>query len=217
VDNLLVDRAVLEECKEYERNLAISFFDYEKAYDSIPHEWQIRCFEICQIDKHVINILQQLQSIWRTRLEVQRNGGTDKSTWIKFKRGFFQGDSLSPIGFCICEIPIGIQLEKFSWYMMGAPKQRDTKVNHFNYIDDLKVVETSVEELHQSNEIVTQMSHDIGMRFGVTKCAEIIYRRGKMLKGNGMEIMEGRISSLDSTKDEYYTFYGNRRSRRTGR
>jgi hypothetical protein len=208
IDNLLVDRSVLEECKEYERNLAVAYFDYEKAYDSVPHEWQIRCFQICQIDDKVINILQQLHSIWKTRLELRRSGKTERSPWIKFKRGFFQGDSLSPVGFCICEIPIGIQLENSCGYLMGEPKRRDTKVNRFYYIDDLKVVQTSEEELHQANGIVTRISHDVGMRFGVKKCAEIIYQRGKMVKGNGMEILEGKISSLDPTKSEFYTFLG---------
>ena len=72
VDNLIVDRAVLEECKQYERNLAVAYFDYEKAYDSIPHEWQIKCFQMCQINNNVIQILRQLHSIWRTKYESMR-------------------------------------------------------------------------------------------------------------------------------------------------
>ena len=40
-DNLLVDRCMLEEVKEHQRTAAAAYYDYQKAYDTVPHEWQI--------------------------------------------------------------------------------------------------------------------------------------------------------------------------------
>jgi hypothetical protein len=208
VDNLLVDRAVIEEAKEYERNLAVAYYDYEKAYDSTPHSWQIKCFQMCGIHETVVEILQQLQSVWKTRLEIWSEGEVERSTQIKFKRGFFQGDALSPVGFCITEIPLGILLSQMPGYGMGLPNQRDIKVNRFYFIDDLKLIQGSEADLIRANKVVGTVSTAMGMRFGIAKCAEIIYKRGKMVKGEGLELIEGRINALDPEQKEFYTFLG---------
>jgi hypothetical protein len=208
MDNLLVDRAVIEEAKQYERNLAVSYYDYEKAYDSTPHAWQIQCFKMCRINEKVINLVQQLHTIWRTRLELCQDGKIERSPPIKFKCGFFQGDSFSPVGFCVTEIPLGIMLERMPGYMMGAPKNRNTKVNRFYFIDDLKVVQGSEADLKRANSIIGKVSEDMGMRFGISKCAEIVYERGKMVKGEGLDLKEGTVKALNPENQEFYTFLG---------
>ena len=35
VDQLVIDRCVMEEVKQYQRNLAVAFYDYKKAYDRV--------------------------------------------------------------------------------------------------------------------------------------------------------------------------------------
>ena len=37
------------------------------------------------------------------------------------------------------------------------------------------------------------MSQDTGMTLGVSKCAEVVYKRGKMTKGEGLHIVRKRI------------------------
>ncbi|CAK9252792.1 unnamed protein product [Sphagnum jensenii] len=75
-------------------------------------------------------------------------------------------------------------------YVMGAPKNRNTKVNRFYFIDDLKVVQGSEADLKRANSIIGKVSEDMGMRFGISKCAEIVYERGKMVKGEGLDLKE---------------------------
>ena len=208
MDNLLVDRAILEESKEYERNLSVAYYDYEKAFDSTPHRWQVECFKLCKINDTVIKILEQLQKIWHTRLEVWNNGELVRSPIIEFKRGFFQGDALSPVAFCITEIPLGIMLQRVHGYSMGEPNKRNTKVNRFYFIDDLKLVQGSEADLIRANEIVKTISNDTGMKFGISKCAEIVYKRGKMVRGEGLQLKEGLIRSLNPEQNEFYTFLG---------
>ena len=91
---------------------------------------------------------------------------------------------------------------------MGRRNQRDTKVNRLYYIDDLKILHSSEADLQRANEIVGKVSKDIGMRFGVNKCAEIVYRRGQMQKGVGLELVEGKVKALDPEMEEMYTFLG---------
>ena len=38
VDQLIIDRCIVEEVKEYHRNLVVAFYDYKKAYDTIDHD-----------------------------------------------------------------------------------------------------------------------------------------------------------------------------------
>ena len=44
-DNLLVDRCMLEEVKEHQRTASAAYHDYQKAYDTVPHKWQIEVMQ----------------------------------------------------------------------------------------------------------------------------------------------------------------------------
>ena len=52
-----------------------------------------------------------------------------ESRWIHFKRGLLQGDSLTPIAFCLNEIPVGILINETKGYKMGLPGERIEKKN----------------------------------------------------------------------------------------
>ena len=45
-DHLLVEKAVLRDCKSRKTNLAIGWIDYQKAYDLIPHSWILETMNI---------------------------------------------------------------------------------------------------------------------------------------------------------------------------
>ena len=45
VDQLIIDRCIMEEAKEYHRNLAVAFYDYKKAYDKVHHDWMTRVYK----------------------------------------------------------------------------------------------------------------------------------------------------------------------------
>jgi hypothetical protein len=48
----------------------MAYIDYHKAFDSVPHSWLVRVFEIYKIDSLVINSLQHLMKKWTTTLRV---------------------------------------------------------------------------------------------------------------------------------------------------
>ena len=45
VDQLIIDRCIMEEVKQYQRNLAVAFYDYKKAYDKVHHDWMLRVYK----------------------------------------------------------------------------------------------------------------------------------------------------------------------------
>ena len=208
VDQLLVDQAIMDEVRRNERNLAVAFYDYQKAYDMVRHDWMERVYTWMRIPEKVINVLRAIMGRWRTRLEINDNNKMKISRWIKIKKGFLQGDSYSPVGFCLTEIPIAMLMEETDGYRMGAPGERDIKRTHSFFIDDLKVYQESHEKMQIVNETIVKASMDTGACYGVNKCAEIVFKEGKMVKGEGLAVLDERMKTLDPSKDEFYKFLG---------
>ena len=92
--------------------------------------------------------------------------------------GIFQGDSLSPLLFFICLIPLTEQLNRLNTgYEDHTTK---TKISHLLYMDDLKLIAKSEEELQKQIQTVKIFSDDIDIEFGLEKCAKITFKRGKL-------------------------------------
>jgi hypothetical protein len=53
-----------------------------------------------------------------------------------------------------------------------------TKISHLLYIDDLKLLGKSEEELQKQIQTVTACSDDIHMEFGLDKCEKIVFKKG---------------------------------------
>ena len=64
-ENLLVDRCMLEEVKKHQRTAAVAYYDYQKAYDTVLHEWQIEVIKWLKFHPNIINIMKRLKSIWK--------------------------------------------------------------------------------------------------------------------------------------------------------
>ena len=208
MDQLIMDRCIMEEVKQHHRNLAVAFYDYKKAYDKVHHDWMIRVYEWIGIPRNVIRLIEELMSKWKTRLEIWNGSEKVTSRWIRILCGFLQGDSYSPVGFCISEIPVCILLQHSRGYRMGEPGNRVVKRTHSLFVDDLKVYQESHQALKIVNEIIVQASHDTGACYGASKCAEIIFKNGKMVKGEGLQVLEERMKTMDPDENEIYKFLG---------
>ena len=73
VDQLIIDRCIMEEVKSYHRNLAVAYYDYKKAYDKVHHDWMLRVYTWTGIPTNVITLLRELMRKWKTRLEIWNN------------------------------------------------------------------------------------------------------------------------------------------------
>ena len=154
---------------------------------------------------NIISALKRLQSILKTQFLIRKSNEKITSRWIWFKRGFFQGDNLSSVRFCITEIPLGRKLAQRPRYQLGPGNNRSSKVTYFYIIDNLKVVEANEKDLQETNSIATEISQNTGVIFGVSTCAEVVYKRGKMIKGDGW-IDNSKAECLDPESTEYYKF-----------
>ena len=208
MDQLIIDRCIMKEVKQYHRNLAVAFYDYKKAYDKVHHDWILRVHHWIGVPKEVITLISQLMEKWKTRLEIWSRGEKSTSRWIDISCRFLQGDSYSPVGFCISEVPVCLLLQQSKGYRMGPPECRDISRTHSLFVDDLKQYQESHETLKDVNEIIVRTSHDTGACYRVTKCAEIVLESGKMVGGEGLQVLEERMDSMDPDKNEIYKFLG---------
>ena len=72
------------------------------------------------------------------------------------------------------------------------------------FIDDLKVHQENHQKLEIANETILKESMVTGACYGVKKCAEIVIRKGKMVKGEGLPVLEEKMKALDPKKNEVY-------------
>ena len=91
---------------------------------------------------------------------------------------------------------------------MGLPGQREIKRTHSLFFDDLKVYSENHQSLAAVNETIVKASFDTGACYGVKKCAEIVFNKGKMVKGEGLQILQERMKPLDPENCEIYKFLG---------
>ena len=56
----------------------------------------------------VVQVIERLMCGWKTRLEVTAEGNKETSRWINIRRGFLQGDSFSPVEFCLTEVLVAM-------------------------------------------------------------------------------------------------------------
>ncbi|KAJ0183997.1 hypothetical protein K1T71_000420 [Dendrolimus kikuchii] len=106
---------------------------------------------------------------WVTYLRVPGGGGVPLLEGeINIERGIFQGDSLSPLWFCLALNPLSTLLE-------GGEI-----VSHLLYMDDLKLFASNEPDLIELLKTIERFSKSINMEFGIEKCAVMHVRRGKV-------------------------------------
>ena len=133
-----------------EKNLAIAWVDYKKAYDMIPHCWVIECLDMVGVSEKIKHFLSKIIKAWRLDLTCNNKslGG------VGIKREIFQGDSSSPLLFLFCLISLTVILRKpESAYQFSSNKKN---VNYLLFMDDLKLYaknEKSLESLVQTVQI----------------------------------------------------------------
>ena len=67
-DQLLISKAILQECKRRKKNLSMAWIDYQKAFDRVPNSWIIKSLELTGINNKVIPFTKNVMTYWKTRM-----------------------------------------------------------------------------------------------------------------------------------------------------
>ena len=81
------------------------------------------------------------------------------------------------------------------------------KINNLLLMDDLKLYSRNEKELDSLVRTILIFSKDIGMEFGIEKCAMLGIEKGKIVKSVGIELPDGKVfKSLQ--EGESYKYLG---------
>ena len=91
---------------------------------------------------------------------------------------------------------------------MGKQGKRDVKHTHSLFVDDLKLYPESHKTLKDVIEMIVHESNETGACYGVVKCAETIFEKGKMVKDEDLQVLNERMKIMDPNENEIYKFSG---------
>ena len=177
-DQLLINKMIIKDCKKKKTNLSMAWIDYRKAYGSVPHERILKTLQMYRFNKKLTKFMEASMSNWKTTMKLFYNDGCITTDQIRIKRGIFQGDSLSPLLFCLALVPLTSELATSGYgYKIS---NTSAPINNLFYMDDLKLYSKDEQEQIGELKIVKQLSDDIGMEFGLEKCAKASFKKGKL-------------------------------------
>ena len=137
------------------------------------------------------------------RVELTAGGKSLAET--NFQRGIFQGDARSPLLFIIAMMPLNHILRKCAaGYKLNRSQE---KINHLMYMDDITLFAKNEKELEILIHTIRIYSQDIGMEFGIEKCALLVMKSGKRHLTDGIELSnQDKIRTL--AENETYKYLG---------
>ena len=159
----------------------MSWIDFKEAFDMVPHSWILECLAQFEVDENIRVLLANTTKSWQTVLTL--NGVNLRE--VNFKRGIFQGDSLSQLLFVIALIPLTLILKKAT---AGYHFTDKTKVTHLLFMGDLKLYGKDKTQLDSLTQTVRIFSHHIGMQFGIEKCVVLVLKRGQLVESDAIQL-----------------------------
>ena len=65
-DLFYIDRVVIKEVKSRNKNLAMTWIDYKKVYDTVPHSWIIECLVLFGVaEKYSLSLSVNSMEKWK--------------------------------------------------------------------------------------------------------------------------------------------------------
>ena len=144
-DQLMINNVILENCKKKMKNLSTAWIGYKKAFDSVPHSWILACLRMYKINPVLTTFIEASMRQRKTNMVLVHESGVLETGPISIKRGIFQGDSLSPLHFTMSLNPLSREIQKTGY---GYQLDKQTKINHLFYVDDLKLYGISDNQLN---------------------------------------------------------------------
>ena len=103
-DQLLINKMVLDEVRQYNRNIFTMWFDYQKAFDSIPHQWLFEALKLAKVPVKLTSTIERLAYGWATKVSIQTNESFSVTDIIKYLTRILQGGLLITDTICaLCQ------------------------------------------------------------------------------------------------------------------
>ena len=113
IDNLFIDKAILENATKSIKNLSGPWIDVKKALDSVSHVWLIEVLKMPKINEKLVAFVENMMKSWTITLHVRTSTGNQEIGHLITRRDILQGDTLCVKRFTLCLNPI-------DWYVRGT-------------------------------------------------------------------------------------------------
>ena len=87
-DQLMINNAILENCKKRKKNLSTAWIDYKKAFDNVPHSWILKCLLMYKIHPVLITFIEESMSQWKTNMTLVHKEGVLETGPIRINKGY---------------------------------------------------------------------------------------------------------------------------------
>jgi len=67
-DQLMISKAIYEDCRRRNKNFSIAWIDYQNAFDGVSHSWVEKSIELVGVNSRIIRFCKLSMEKWNTRL-----------------------------------------------------------------------------------------------------------------------------------------------------
>ncbi|KAM9947696.1 hypothetical protein ACTFIT_001026 [Dictyostelium discoideum] len=148
-----------------DRNTIITFYDFEKAFDSISHKALIRTLNHLKFPRKITNTI--LSMLTNTNIRVMVNGQLSES--FRAGRGTKQGDPISPTLFAIvCEC-LSTSIRKDNT-IIGIKLNQNNSMKIGQYADDTVTLASNIEDADKMDMKVIKFCQATAAKINDNKC-----------------------------------------------
>lgn len=207
-EQLIIDSIVMKQTEKNRRNMHVTFIDYRKAFDMVPHSWLLEVLEIYKIHPVIRQFLAIAMQQWKTKIHLKTSDGRLETDFIYIRRGIFQGDALSALWFCLSLNPLSNALKGTNvGFQIKLDRRTLYILSHLMYVDDMKLYGSTPAELKSLHQVTQQVSGDIQMEFGFEKCRVLNIRSGKWVKDEEDQTLNDEpVQQME--EDDLYKYLG---------
>jgi len=194
VDHLHVINQLLEKGREYKIDINIALIDYNKAFDSIDHNFLIKALRNQGVPESYIQIIKQLYANNKTRIITDIEGD-----YFEVRKGVKQGDPLSSVLFnCALEEVF----RNLKWEGKGV-NVNGTWLSNLRFADDIVLIAKSKEELAEMIRELKDKSKEAELTMNMKKSKKLI-EEGQESENEINEGSVGEEEKIESVSQSTY-------------
>lgn len=180
---LMIAKTILRNCRTC-KTLKVGWIDFKKTYDMMPYSWVKEAVELVWLVDNIKRLLFSNMEKWKTFLTANSKALGE----VSFKRGIFQGATISPILFIIVLIPLSMTFQEIEY---GYNLEKQHKINHLLFIDDLRLYRKNERELNSFIITVNTFSEYTDVTFCMDKCKVLVIQQGRKKHSDGLKMPDG--------------------------
>lgn len=166
----LIDQYIVQDALRKNKALAMFWVDMRKAYDSLNHRAILWMLNQLGVSENLKLTIKNTMERYEVRYSAFKEGKIEYSEPLKVKNGIMQGDTLSPLLFCLTIRALSQWLNlRVQPYTVN--RIQGTKYNHLMYMDDIKIYTDSTNSMEAAITGLPKISEALGLKLNRKKCA----------------------------------------------